>query len=132
MGNFRSICWLLLGIVLTVGAHFLLDMRTGAARIVPRMSLSGVAGDATRLKISRDGVQTIIDKSSGAWQIVEPFSASADKIAVMKLLDAVSFSPIVDFMDDAELSRLALRTKPRRFRFRCWLAMAWIRKTPLP
>lgn len=109
MGNFRSICWLLLGIALTVGAHFLLDMRTGAARIVPRMSLSGMSGDATRLKISRDGVQTIIDKSSGAWQIVEPFSASADKIAVMKLLDAVSFSPIVDFMDDAELSRLARR-----------------------
>ena len=110
MKNARSIFWLLLGIALAVGAHFALDMRGGASRMVRRSTLWRDADEATRISVCRAGSPaTVLSRVSGAWRLTEPFSASADTRAVLMLLDAIAFAPIRDFMDDSELTKLGRR-----------------------
>ena len=107
MNNARSIFWLLLGIALVAGAHFALDVRVGASRIVRRTALYEDADEATGLLVRRAGSpDTELSKASGAWRLTEPFNASADPRSVMKFVDALAFSPIRDSMEDSELARL--------------------------
>lgn len=110
MKNARSIFWLLLGIALAAGAHFALDMRGGASRMVRRSTLWRDADEAVQISVCRAGFPaTSLSKVSGAWRVTEPFPASADTRAVLMLLDAIAFAPIRDFMDDSELSKLGRR-----------------------
>jgi hypothetical protein len=105
--NLRSICWLLFGIALVVGAHFALDVRMGASRIVRRSSLCADADEATELSVKLAGSPAAeLSKASGSWRLVEPFHASADSRTVLRLLDLLAFAPVRDSMEDSELERL--------------------------
>jgi len=107
MSNRRSIVWLTLGIVLLVGAHFMLTY-CGApdSRIVRRVTLADSHTHYSSIELKRaDGSVVKLLKSS-VWQLVEPFAARVDARPVLKLLDALSFTTIDDALSDAELLRM--------------------------
>lgn len=110
MKNARSIAWMLLGTALVAGAHIALDVKEGGAGLLRRATLSSVADGAVALRVKHgDFPWTELSCVSGEWMMTEPFSASADKIAVMRLLDALAFVPVVDSMSNVELERLGGR-----------------------
>ena len=108
MKNMRAIVWISFAILLVFSAHLVLDIRGARLhRIVMRGTVARSADAASAVTIKRKGEPTIvISKASGEWRLVSPFNASADSYAVLELIDALAFSPILDSMDDAELRKL--------------------------
>ena len=110
MSNVRSIFWLAIGTALVVGAHFALDVRGGASRVVRRTTLCVDADEVSAFSVRRgDGAESCLSRADGGWRLVEPFHASADSRTVLRLLDALAFAPIDDFMDDSELATMGRR-----------------------
>ena len=105
MRNMRTIVWIFFAILLVFSAHLVLDIRGSRLhRIVMRGTVARSADTASAVTIKRKGEPAIvISKASGEWRLVSPFHASADSYAVLELIDALAFSPIVDSMDDSEL-----------------------------
>lgn len=108
MSNSRELCWTTFAIVLVVACHLFLDMRGAAvSQIVARGAISTSADTANAISIRRYGEQTVVlSKASGEWRLVSPFRASADSHAVLGLLDALAFVPVVDSMDASDLRKL--------------------------
>lgn len=106
MRNRKSILFLLLGIALLAAANLMLRLYGGdAARIVKRTSLLDAGERVSRISIVRDGKNVVMAKTAH-WRLVEPFSGSADEPVVMKLLDALAFTTILDSVTDSDLLRL--------------------------
>jgi len=107
MIGMRTVVWILVGIAIAVSAHFLIDLRTSAApKGLRRNTLAPSAEKAAVLSVARrgePGVRLVRDES---WKIVSPYPASAEQSAVLRLTDALSFSPISDELTDAELLRI--------------------------
>ena len=75
--------------------------------MVGRSSIAESADAASAVSIKRsDSAAVVMSKASGEWRLVSPFRASADLHAVLGLLDALAFTPIVDSMDEAELRKM--------------------------
>ena len=111
MSNVRLIGWLVFAITVSVAIHLTLDMRgSGVSSMVRHSTIAPSADTATAISIKRGGEPAIIlSKASGEWRLVSPFHARADVQAVLRLLDALAFSPVVDSMDDSELRKLGRR-----------------------
>lgn len=108
MRNTRTIIWLASGIGLIAAIHLALDIHgSGVSRMVGRSSIAESADAASAVSIKRsDSAAVVMSKASGEWRLVSPFRASADLHAVLGLLDALAFTPIVDSMDEAELRKM--------------------------
>ena len=108
MSNRRSILMLLAGIVLLAAAHFAVDCSRGGDEVAKRREVLLPPSDAVfRIRIDRGGSpSTVLVRTNDAWQLVAPFSGSADEQVVKRLLDALSFVPVVDSFTDAELLKM--------------------------
>lgn len=108
MRNTRTIIWLASGIGLIAAIHLALDIHgSGVSRMAGRSSIAESADAASAVSIKRsDSAAVVMSKASGEWRLVSPFRASADLHAVLGLLDALAFTPIVDSMDEAELRKM--------------------------
>lgn len=109
MSGMRTVVWLLVGIVTAVAAHFAMDVGTDEApRALRRNALVPAAENSTEFTIARQGepVTRLSVAPDGAWSIVAPYSADANRRVVLRLADALAFSPISDEMTDIELLRL--------------------------
>ena len=100
--------WLAIALFLTLGAHFLLSYKLGVrAALVQRTSLLDQQfSSPSRIAISRDGRQDAVLARMTAWRLVEPFAASTDERAVLKMIDLLSTCEIEDTLSDQELERL--------------------------
>jgi len=103
----RTVGWLSTCVAFVIAAHLALDMRTeGGPRALRRNVLVPAAERADAFSISRKG-ESVIRLAGGApWRIVVPFAAVADRQTVLRLADALAFSPVTDEMTDAELLRI--------------------------
>ena len=108
MKNMRIIVWLIVGIAALVGVNVLLSLNDSQeTAIVPRSSLLSVRDDSVSLvEISRNGVVDSVLTRTGSWRLVEPFAGSVDESVVLKLLDALAYSPVDDSLGDQELLKL--------------------------
>lgn len=108
MRNYRELCWLVFAIVFALACHMFLDMRGAAfTQMVARTSISTSADEANAITIKRLGEQTVVlSKASGEWRLVAPFRASADIHAVLGLLDALAFVPVMDSMTASDLRKI--------------------------
>lgn len=111
MSNTRAICWMIVAIVVSAAMHFLLDIKgPRSARMIRRTVLASSADKATAVSVKRaDEPATVMSSASGVWMIVSPFHANADRQSVLKLIDELSFEPIIDSMGDSELRKLDRR-----------------------
>ena len=108
MNNARTFGWMAIAIVLTVGAHLILDMRgSGVSKMTNRATISRSADVASAVSVKRVGEPTVVmSKASGEWRLLSPFKASADSQAILGLLDALAFVPVIDSMDESELRKI--------------------------
>lgn len=112
MNNARAIAWLVFAVALAAAGHVLLDMRGGAPALMRRAALAPHADEARSVTVRRaGGPAVVLESSSGTWRMERPFRSAADQGAVMRLLDALAFSPVQDSMDDAELAKLGRRRR---------------------
>ena len=111
MINVRTMSWIVSVIALAIVAHLILDIRgSGLARISRRGAIAPSADVASALSVKyADKPSLVLSKASGEWRLVSPFRASADRQAVLELLDSLAFAPILDSMDDFELRKLDRR-----------------------
>ena len=108
MSNRRSILMLLAGIVLLVAAHFAVDCSRGVqGTVVSRDVLVPPSETVSRVVIGRPGAPaTVLVRTNDSWRLTAPFSGSADEQVVKRLVDALSFVPVVDAFTDAELLKM--------------------------
>lgn len=111
MSNRKAIVWLLLGVFLLAGAHFMLTYcGTPHSDIVRRVTLADAHVQYSSVQLERTGEPAVRLLRSSVWQLVEPFAARVDAQPVLKLLDVLSFTAIDDSISEAELLRMG-RTK---------------------
>ena len=107
MSSGRSIILLALACAAAAAANFALLSRgeyrkTGGGSA----TLLDPSAAASSIRIARRGCPEIIMEKSQAWRLVEPYAGSVDDPTVMKLLDALSFTPVDDAISETELLRL--------------------------
>ncbi len=109
MKNRRIIIWLTIGILLLAAANFLLSRNESSkTALVNRTSLLSIPDDEiSLLEVSRNGKVECVLTKTGSWQLIEPFSGSADETAVLRLLDAVSCASVNDWIGEKELLKLS-------------------------
>jgi hypothetical protein len=86
--------------------------RRAAGNLVPvgpsaRLVAGGLA-DIDALIVERGGQRIELRRTGAAWDVSQPFSAGADPVAVMRLLDALERAPVRDRFSMDELGRRAL------------------------
>jgi len=106
--NSRSILVLLLAILLLTFAHVAVRSCGDGRRVHRRQSLLEQVGPVSAVKIERRGSAPLLIRrgEETGWRIVEPFAGRADERTVTRLIDVLSFTPIIDTVADSELVRL--------------------------
>ena len=106
MSNRRSILALLFICAALASADFLLRRGavggTAAAELAPFLD---PAMEVTAVRIERQGSPATAIERSPEWRLTEPYPASVDEPAVLKLLDALAFISPTDSLSDAEMLR---------------------------
>ena len=113
MTNRRMILWLLAGILFFAFANFMLARNVShKAAVIQKSSLLSVPDEAVSgiVVMRGDAVETRLART-GEWRIVDPFSGSADESVVLRLLDALEYTPVSDAYSDKELFKLGERTR---------------------
>lgn len=104
MSNRKSIFWLLLGVITLAAAHFMLSYCGGVeTRIVRRTTLASPNRHFTSVTLERPGEPVTRLSKTLSWRLEEPFVGSVDAPVVLRLLDALSFTPVDDTISDADL-----------------------------
>lgn len=108
MTNRRSIVGLLLLLVLLLAAHIFLSWRGGVvASFVPRtMLLELDVAAASQLTLHRAAGAEVSLSKDAAWRLVKPYAAPADSERVMRVLDALASTEIIERIRDGELVKL--------------------------
>ena len=106
MKNRKAILLLLLAIALLVVAE--VTLRTtgnGATAPLHRRTLVTSRTDPVRVTLRRpDAAATVLVKST-RWQLVSPYSGSVDEQVVLRLVDALAFTPLDDSLSESDLLR---------------------------
>lgn len=106
MSNLRSLLILSLVVaVLGAGNYFVLHNQTPET-VVGRNALVSPIYDVNDIAIFRQGKLAERLQKSDEWRLVSPYSAAADNQAVMRLLDRLFLSSVMDVVQDSELARL--------------------------
>lgn len=113
MTNRRMILWLLAGILLLAGANFMLARNVShKAALIQKSSLLSVPDEAVSgIVMLRKGVMETRLRHVSDWRITDPFEGSADESVVLRLLDALEYTPVSDAFSDKELLKLGGRTR---------------------
>jgi len=109
VSNRRPIVVLLLGIVVLILAHVVLQSVDGGRRMEKRRTLFERTESVGTVRIERRGnaaLELRWDEEGSTWCITKPFSGRADAQTVARLLDILLLTPIVDTVSDDELVRL--------------------------
>lgn len=87
--------------------NYFLYFAEDVAPTTGRRALFGLSSDICRVALYRPG-QTCVELTAedGRWRLTSPFRGSADRQVVMRLLDAVVQTPVVDVLSDSELLKL--------------------------
>ena len=113
MTNRRVIMWLLAGILIFAGANFMLARNVShKAALIQKSSLLSVPDEAVSgIVMLRNGVMETRLRRVSEWRITDPFEGSADESVVLRLLDALEYTPVNDAFSDKELLKLGGRTR---------------------
>lgn len=119
MSNRRAIVFLLLAIAALAVAEALLSAGGSRGRARWRAFLVDGAPDFTAVDIVRGGRDRTTLVRDREWRMTRPFAAEVEASAVMKLVDALTQTPVSESVSDDELLRMgrsradfALETPP--------------------
>ena len=108
MTNRRMILWLLAGILVLAGANFMLARNVShKTALIQKSSLLSVPDEAVSgIVMLKKGVVETRLRHVSEWRITDPFEGSADESVVLRLLDALEYTPVSDAFSDKELLKL--------------------------
>ena len=106
MSNRRSILVLLVAVVALAAVNVMIDRGGGAVGHGGRSTLIDPSWEVSGIRIARKGSPVTVLEKAPDWRIVAPYAASVDEPVVLKLLDALAFQRIMEYISDAELLRL--------------------------
>ena len=107
MTNLKSVSVLLVLIVLLVATNLALRYGARERAAAGRQTLVEDQEDICRITLEHNGkVSAAIERSELKWRLVEPYAGSVDDQVVMRFVDALSTTPIVDVIGDSALLKL--------------------------
>lgn len=107
MRNAKSIIVLLAAITLAAMLDYFVYFGKGTSSALKRTTLGDFPSEVSAICIERTGSSAILlDRGPGGWRLTEPFVSAADEQSVMKLVDVLTQTPVVEVISDSELLQL--------------------------
>ena len=107
MRNAKSIIILLTIIAVAAALDYFVYFGKGPSSTSKRTTLVDFQSVAASVRIERVGSPTVVlDRGLGGWRLTDPFASGADEQAVMKLVDVLTQTPVVEVISDSELLKL--------------------------
>ena len=107
MRNAKSIIILLTIIAVAAALDYLVYFGKGPSSTSKRTTLVDFQSEAASVRIERVGSPAVVlDRGLGGWRLTDPFASGADEQAVMKLVDVLTQTPVVEVISDSELLKL--------------------------
>ena len=107
MRNAKSIIILLTIIAVAAALDYFVYFGKGPSSTSKRTTLVDFQSEAVSVRIERVGSPTVVlDRGLGGWRLTDPFASGADEQAVMKLVDVLTQTPVVEVISDSELLKL--------------------------
>ena len=107
MRNAKSIIILLTIIAVAAALDYFVYFGKGPSSTSKRTTLVDFQSEAASVRIERVGSPAVVlDRGLGGWRLTDPFASGADDQAVMKLVDVLTQTPVVEVISDSELLKL--------------------------
>ena len=107
MRNAKSIIILLTIIAVAAALDYFVYFGKGPSSTSKRTTLVDFQSEAVSVRIERVGSPAVVlDRGLGGWRLTNPFASGADEQAVMKLVDVLTQTPVVEVISDSELLKL--------------------------
>lgn len=107
MRNAKSIIILLTIIAVAAALDYFVYFGKGPSSTSKRTTLVDFQSEAVSVRIERVGSPAVVlDRGHGGWRLTDPFASGADEQAVMKLVDVLTQTPVVEVISDSELLKL--------------------------
>ena len=107
MRNAKSIIILLTIIAVAAALDYFVYFGKGPSSTSKRTTLVDFQSEAASVRIERVGSPAVVlDRGLGGWRLTDPFASGADEQAVMKLVDVLTQTPVVEVISDSELLKL--------------------------
>lgn len=107
MRNAKSIIILLTIIAVAAALDYFVYFGKGPSSTSKRTTLVDFQSEAASVRIERVGSPAVVlDRGLGGWRLTDPFTSGADEQAVMKLVDVLTQTPVVEVISDSELLKL--------------------------
>ena len=107
MRNAKSIIILLTIIAVAAALDYFVYFGKGPSSTSKRTTLVDFQSEAASVRIERVGSPAVVlDHGLGGWRLTDPFASGADEQAVMKLVDVLTQTPVVEVISDSELLKL--------------------------
>ena len=107
MRNAKSIIILLTIIAVAAALDYFVYFGKGPSSTSKRTTLVDFQSEAASVRIERVGSPVVVlDRGLGGWRLTDPFASGADEQAVMKLVDVLTQTPVVEVISDSELLKL--------------------------
>ena len=107
MRNAKSIIILLTIIAVAAALDYFVYFGKGPSSTSKRTTLVDFHSEAVSVRIERVGSPAVVlDRGLGGWRLTDPFASGADEQAVMKLVDVLTQTPVVEVISDSELLKL--------------------------
>lgn len=107
MRNAKSIIILLTIIAVAAALDYFVYFGKGPSSTSKRTTLVDFQSEAVSVRIEHVGSPAVVlDRGLGGWRLTDPFASGADEQAVMKLVDVLTQTPVVEVISDSELLKL--------------------------
>ena len=107
MRNAKSIIILLTIIAVAAALDYFVYFGKGPSSTSKRTTLVDFQSEAASVRIERVGSPAVVlDRGLGGWRLTDPFASGAAEQAVMKLVDGLTQTPVVEVISDSELLKL--------------------------
>ena len=107
MRNAKSIIILLAAIALAAMLDYFVYFGKGTTSPLKRTTLGDIPSEVSSIRIERTGSSAILlDRGPSGWRLTAPFVSAADEQSVMKLVDVLTQTPVVEVISDSELLQL--------------------------
>ena len=107
MRNAKSIIILLTIIAVAAALDYFVYFGKGPSSTSKRTTLVDFQSEAASVRIERVGSPAVVlDRGLGGWRLTDPFASGADEQAVIKIVDVLTQTPVVEVISDSELLKL--------------------------
>lgn len=107
MKNLKSLLVLSAFALLLLAANLTVWFGAGETKALGRRMLVGDVENLQRVRLERKGAPTVeLGRAGNQWRLRSPYAGSVDEQVVMRFLDELAMTPIMDVISDSALLKL--------------------------